>query len=57
MKKRIRFLVLMFLLLITLIIIVTTASKLEAVNKGHWLYDREGEKVGCKSPGNDCEWS
>lgn len=57
MKKKIRLLVVTFLFIVAFITIVTTFSQLKAeLSKGHWLYDREGNKVGCKSPGKDCYW-
>jgi len=57
MKKKIRALVLMFLFIVAFITILTTVSILNAESQqGHWLYDREGNKIGCKSPGKDCYW-
>jgi hypothetical protein len=54
-KKKIGLLLLLGLMLVTLIIIVAIPSEIEA-EEGHWLYDRQGNKVGCKSPGHDCVW-
>lgn len=57
MEKKIRLLVVVFLFIVTFITIVTTFSQLNAsTSKGHWLYDKEGTKIGCKSPGTDCFW-
>jgi hypothetical protein len=58
MKKKIKILGLMVLVVLMLVItLVTTQSKLEATNKGQWIYDQDGNHCGCKSPGNDCSWS
>jgi hypothetical protein len=56
MKKKIRLLVLMFLFMVAFITMLTTVSIIldAETQQGHWLYDREGNKVGCKSPGKDC---
>lgn len=59
MKKFLKLIVLSFIAVIFILSIVTIVSNstsYAAMAKGHWLYDKAGEKIGCKSPGRDCDW-
>ncbi len=58
MNRKVKVFALLALVMITLVIVVFIApAKMDAVNKGRWVYDAQGNHIGCKSPGNDCTWS
>jgi hypothetical protein len=56
-KKVTIFLAVLVLVLSVFVSIVSFSDDLDAINKGHWLYDEKGEHKGCESPGKDCTWS
>lgn len=59
MKKKVVLLSLSVIALIAAIILIVLPADLNAAEGrwGHWIYDDQGNHIGCVSPGYDCEWN
>lgn len=55
--KRSKKILMFFVLCIAVLSFLGVTNLMSLINQGHWLYNEQGVKIGCKSPGDDCTWS
>lgn len=37
-------------------VFIPSTSAVTVTKTGQWIYDKNGDHEGCKSPGKDCTW-